>query len=48
MNTDAPSVFWRVGKVMPTMKLKNQDDKLPIDIATGRGPTSKSSGIQQK
>lgn len=43
MNTDAPIVRRSVGKVMPIMKLKNHDDKLPIDIATGRGPTSKSS-----
>lgn len=42
-NTKAPSDFWSVGKVIPIMKLQNHDDKLPIDIATGRGTTSKSS-----
>lgn len=28
---------------MPTVKLQVQDDKLPIDMATERGATSKSS-----
>lgn len=41
--TDAPSSFWNDGNVIPIMKLQNHDDKLPIDIDTGRGPTSNSS-----
>lgn len=41
--TEAPRSFWKVGNVIPITKLKNQDDKLPIDIATGRGPTSNNS-----
>ena len=30
---------------MPIIKLQLHDDKLPIDIATGLGDTSKSSRI---
>lgn len=43
IKTEAPRSFCNVGNVIPIMKLKNHDDKLPIDIATGRGPTSNSS-----
>lgn len=47
MKTEAPIDFCRIGKVMPIMKLQNHEDKLPIDMATGRGPTSKSSANQK-
>lgn len=36
-------MLFNVGNVIPTMKLNVHDDKLPNAIATGRGPTSKSS-----
>lgn len=42
-NTKEPQAFCRLGKVMPIKKLQLQEDKLPIDMATGRGDTSKSS-----
>lgn len=34
----------RLGKVMPTRKLKAHELRLPKAIPAGRGPTSKSSG----
>lgn len=41
--TDAPRALWSVGNVIPIAKLQNHDERDPIDIAIGRGPTSKSS-----
>ena len=42
-NTEAPIAFWRVGNVIPTIKLQLHDDKLPNDIAADRGATSNNS-----
>lgn len=33
---------------MPIIKLQDQEAKLPIDMATGRGATSKSSKKKNK
>lgn len=46
--TKAPQALERGGKAMPIIKLQAQEAKLPIDMATGRGATSKSSVTKKK
>lgn len=41
--TKAPQALCKLGKAMPTMKLQVHDDRLPMDMATGRGATSNNS-----
>lgn len=41
--TKAPHALERLGKAIPITKLQDQEAKLPIDMATGLGATSKSS-----
>lgn len=41
--TKAPHLLLSIGKNCPTKKLQVQDERLPKAMATGRGPTSKSS-----
>lgn len=41
--TKAPQAFCSDGNDMPMMKLHVHDDRLPSDMAAGRGALSKSS-----